>query len=144
MSEENVEAIRRATDAYNRGDIDAVLEELDPKIEWHPLLQVLLGGEATVYRGHEGVRELYRDFDEAFTELQAEQSEFRDLGEQVVAMGHFRGRGRESGASTETAIVWLVEFRHDKAVRIREYLDPAAALEAAGLRSRRCRRRMGG
>jgi ketosteroid isomerase-like protein len=133
MSQENVEAIRRATDAYNRGDIDAVLEELDPKIEWHPLLQVLLGGEATVYRGHEGVRELYRDFDEAFTELQAEQSEFRDLGEQVVATGHFRGRGRESGASTETAIVWLVEFRHDKAVRIREYLDPAEALEAAGL-----------
>jgi ketosteroid isomerase-like protein len=94
---------------------------------------VLLGGEATVYRGHEGVRELYRDLDEAFTELQAEQSKFRDLGEQVVAMGHFRGRGRESGASTETAIVWLVEFRHDKAVRIREYLDPAEALEAAGL-----------
>jgi hypothetical protein len=28
----------------------------------------------------------------------------------------------------------LVEFRHDKAVRIREYLDPAEALEAAGLR----------
>jgi ketosteroid isomerase-like protein len=98
------------------------------------LLQVLLGGEATVYRGHEGVRELYRDFDEAFTELQAEQSEFRDLGEQVVATGHLRGRGRESGASTETAIVWLVEFRHDKAVRIREYLDLAEALEAAGLR----------
>ena len=134
MSQENVEAIRRATDAYNRGDIDAVLEELDPEVEWHPLLQVLLGGEATVYRGHEGVRELYRDLDEAFTELQAEQSKFRDLGEQVVAMGHFRGRGRESGASTETAIVWLVEFRHDKAVRIREYLDPAEALEAAGLR----------
>ena len=99
-----MEAIRRASDAYNRGDIDAVLEELDPEVEWHPLLQVLLGGEATVYRGHEGVRELYRDLDEAFTELQAEQSKFRDLGEQVVAMGHFRGRGRESGASTETAI----------------------------------------
>jgi uncharacterized protein len=134
MSQENVEAIRRATDAYNRGDIDAVLAELDPEIEWHPLLQVLLGGEATVYRGHEGVRELYRDLDDAFTELEAEQSEFRDLGEQVVAIGHFRGRGQESGASTETAIVWLVAFKNGKAVRIREYLDPAEALEAAGLR----------
>jgi ketosteroid isomerase-like protein len=134
MSRENVEAIRRATDAYNRGDIDAVLAELDPEIEWHPLLQVLLGGEATVYRGHEGVRELYRDLDDAFTELEADQSEFRDLGEQVVAIGHFQGRGRESGASTETAIVWLVEFKNGKAVRIREYLDPAEALEAAELR----------
>jgi ketosteroid isomerase-like protein len=134
MSQENVEAIRRGTDAYNRGDIDATLEELDPEVEWRPLLQVLVGGEATVYRGHEGVRELFRDFDETFTELQAEQSEFRDLGEQVVAIGHIRARGRESGASTETAIVWLLEFRNGKAIRIREYLDPADALEAARLR----------
>jgi hypothetical protein len=46
-----------------------------------------------VYRRHEGVRELYRDLDDAFTELEADQSEFRDLGEQVVAIGHFQGRG---------------------------------------------------
>jgi ketosteroid isomerase-like protein len=134
MSEENVEAIRRAADAYNRGDVDAVLREIDPKVEWHPLLQVLLGGETTVYRGHERVRELYRDIDEAFTEAQAELSEIRDLGERVVAIGHLRGRGRESGAETETAIAWVVDFKDGKAVRIREYLDPAEALEVAGLR----------
>jgi uncharacterized protein len=133
MSQENVEAIRRATAAYNRGDIDALLEELDPEIEWHPALQVLLGGEATVYRGHEGVRNFIRDTGEAFTELQAEQSEFRDLGEQVVAIGHFGGRGRESGVRTETSYAWLVEFRNRKGVRVREYLDPNEALEAAGL-----------
>jgi ketosteroid isomerase-like protein len=133
MSEENVEAVRRGADAYNRGDIDALLDELDPEIEWHPLLQVLLGGEATVYRGHEGARELWRDLDEAFTEQEVEQSEVRDLGAQVIAIGHLRARGRESGATTETAIVWLVEFRNGKAVRVREYLDPTEALEAAGL-----------
>jgi ketosteroid isomerase-like protein len=134
MSQENVEVVRRAADAYSRGDIDAVLEDLDPEIEWHPLLQVLLGGEATVYRGHEGARALFRDLDEAFTESEAETSEVRDLGEQVIAIGHLRGRGRESGAKTETAIVWLVEFKNGKAIRVREYLDPKEALEAAGLR----------
>jgi ketosteroid isomerase-like protein len=133
MSQENVEAIRRATDAYNRGDIDGVLEECDPEIEWHPSFQMLLGGEATVYRGHEGVREVLQDTAEAFTELQAEQSEFRDLGDRVIAIGHFRGRGEESRARTETAIAWLVEFNNGKAVRLREYLDPNEALEAAGL-----------
>ena len=133
MSQENVEAIRRATDAYNRGDIDGVLEECDPEIEWHPSFQMLLGGEATVYRGHEGVREVLRDTAEAFTELQAEQSEFRDLGDRVIAIGHFQGRGKESGARTETAIAWLVEFNNGKAVRLREYLDPNEALEAAAL-----------
>ena|SRR5215208_1293556 len=134
MSEENLEAIRRATEAFNRRDIDAMLEEVHPEIEWQPAFQMLLGGEATVYRGHEGVRDFVRDTAEAFTDRQAEQSEFRDLGKQVVAIGHSRGRGRESGVRTETAMAWLVEFRDGKAVRIREYLDPADALEAAGLR----------
>lgn len=133
MSQENVAVVKRMADAYNRRDVEALLEELDPEIEWHPLLQVLLGGEATVYRGHEACREGVRDLDEAFADLQAEQSEVRDLGEQVVAIGHLRGRGRESGAQTETAIAWLVEFKDGKAVRVREYVDPEEALEAAGL-----------
>jgi ketosteroid isomerase-like protein len=133
MSQENVEAIRRAAEAFNRGDIDALLREVDPEVEWHPLLQVLLGGETTVYLGHERARELYRDIDEAFTDTQVELSEVRDLGERVVAIGHLRGRGRESGAETETAIAWLVDFQNGKAVRVHEYLDPNEALGAAGL-----------
>ena len=44
----------RGVEAYDLRDIDALLEDLDPDVEWHPVLQVLLGGEATVYRGHRG------------------------------------------------------------------------------------------
>jgi ketosteroid isomerase-like protein len=134
MSQETVEAFKRGVDAFNRGDIDAVLEELDPDIEWHPLFQVLFGGEATVYRGHEGYLEFQRETNEAFAEQpQIELSEVRDLGEQVIAIGRLRGRGRKSGAKTDTAIVWLIEERNGKAVRVHEYLDPKEALEAAGL-----------
>jgi ketosteroid isomerase-like protein len=134
MSQENVEMFRRGADAYNRRDVEALLNTVDPEVEWHPLLQVLLGGEATVYRGHEGVRELLLDFDEAFAELQADLTEVRDLGERVLAIGRLRGRGKESGVETESEIVWLVEFKDGKGVRVREYLDPEEALEAAGLR----------
>jgi ketosteroid isomerase-like protein len=137
MSQENVEAVRRAFDAFDRGDIEAVLEELDPEVEWHPLFQVLLGGEAAVYGGHEGFREFQRETNEAFAEqLQVELSELRDLGEQVIAIGRVRGRGRESGAQTETSVVWLIEARNGKAIRVHEYLDPKDALEAAGCGSR--------
>jgi uncharacterized protein len=133
MSQENVETFRRGADAYNRRDVEGLLATLDPEVEWHPLLQVLLGGTATVYRGHEGVRELLRDFDEAFAELQADLSEVRDLGERVLAIGHLRGRGKESGVETESEIVWLAELKNGKAIRVREYLDSEEALEAAGL-----------
>jgi ketosteroid isomerase-like protein len=133
MSEENVEIVRRVSEAYNRRDAGAMLAELHPEIEWHPWLQIQLGGGATVYRGHEGVRKGIRELEEAFSEIQAEQTEIRDLGERVVAIGHLRGRGKESGAITESAIAWIVEFRNGKVIRVREFLDPEKALAAAGL-----------
>ena len=136
MSKENVETVRRGFAAFNRGDIDALLEALDPDVEWHPLFQVLFGGrEATVYRGHEGYREFQRETNEAFAEQpQVELSEIRDLGEQLIAVGRLRARGRESGAQTDTSIVWLIEVMNGKAVRVHEDLDLKEALEAAGLR----------
>ena len=132
MSQENVEIVRRVADAYTGDDVGAMLGELHPEIEWQPWLQVQLG-EATVYRGHQGVREGIRDGEEAFSELLAEPSDFRDLGERVVAIGHLRACGKESGAITQSAIAWIVEFESGKVIRVREYLDPREALEAAGL-----------
>ena len=86
-----------------------------------------------MYRGHQGVRKGVRELEEAFSEIQAQQTEIRDLGERVVAIGYLRGRGTESGAITESAIAWIVEFKTDKVIRVREYLDPQKALEAVGL-----------
>jgi ketosteroid isomerase-like protein len=80
MSRENVEAFKRGLDAYNRRDLDALLEELDPDVEWHPALAVVLGGKQTVFRGHQGVRESIQEEDEALAEFQYEVSEIRDLG----------------------------------------------------------------
>ena len=110
-----------------------MLDTVHTEVEWHPLLPVLLGGEATVYRGHDGVRELMRELDESFPDLHSELSEIRDLGERVLAIGRLRGRGKQSGVVTETEIVWLADLKDGKGIRIREFLDPEQALEAAGL-----------
>jgi ketosteroid isomerase-like protein len=134
MSQENVEAYRRFLDAYNRRDVEAMLKELDAEVEYHPVLPMMLGGEATVYRGHEGVRRLFREVYDAFDEIHTEYSEVRDLGDRVVAIGRIRMRGKGSGAETESPAAVVIDFRHGKSIRIRTYLDPQEALEAAGLR----------
>ena len=133
MSEENVEAFKRATDALNRRDVEAMLDEAHPEVEWHSALVAPLEGEATVYRGHEGVRQLRRDVDEAFVELQVDYTDIRDLGDRVLAIGRASARGRESGAEIETAVGSVVDFEDGKGIRIWTYLDPTEALEAAGL-----------
>ena len=133
MSQENVEAAERAVDAFNRRDIDAYLEEIDPEVEYHVALQGMPGGAPEVYRGHDGVREQLRDLYESFSEFHLEISEIRDLGEQVVAIGQLRARGKESEAEVKSPIGYVVEFKNGKMIRLDDYFDPEEALEAAGL-----------
>jgi hypothetical protein len=89
-------AFRRGIDAYNRGEVEAVVQEHDPDVEWHPALLQLLGGEATVYRGHEGTREMMRDAAEAFAELHFEVLEIRDLGDRSSANATSAGVARQA------------------------------------------------
>jgi ketosteroid isomerase-like protein len=133
MSEENVEVFKRGLEAYNRRDLDAMLEMVDPEVEFHAVLQVALGGEAVVYRGYDGARDMVRDLDDTLAPLHIEISEIRDLDDVLVATGSLRGRGTESGVDIESPYGLVVEFRNGKAIRIRDYLDPKQALEAAGL-----------
>jgi ketosteroid isomerase-like protein len=133
MSEENVESFKRGTEAYNRGDVDALLEELDPEVEWHSALLIPFGGEATVSRGHDGVREVLGEVNEALAEIHLDYSDIRDLGERIVGIGRIRTRGKLSGAVTEMEFGTVTDMKNDKGIRIWTYLDPQDALEAAGL-----------
>ena len=133
MSDENVEAFKRFIAAFNRRDLEAILEEVDPNVEWRPASAVALGGEATVYRGHAGVPDALRDLYGSFTRLEIEISEYREAGEAVVGTGQINTRGKGSGAEVVSPFSALMEFKNAKAINIRSYLDPKDAIEAAGL-----------
>jgi ketosteroid isomerase-like protein len=133
MSQENVEAFNRAVDAFDRQDFEAMLEELDDAVEWYDAVPMMLGGKATVYRGHEGVRHLWRDLDDVFAERRVEFAEIREVGDQVLATGRLYARGKGSGAETESPYCVVCGFEKDKVIRVQTYLDPNKALEAAGL-----------
>jgi hypothetical protein len=45
MSQENLETLQRAQEAWNAEDQDAWLAELDPEAEWHTALQQALEGQ---------------------------------------------------------------------------------------------------
>ena len=99
---------RRLVDAYNSRQLEAQTELLfDPDIELVPLRAVL---EDTVYRGHNGIRQLARDIDESWSEAHIEIHELDVRGEQAVSTGRLRLRGRSSGALTEVtaAASWSV------------------------------------
>ena len=131
MSQANVESFERAFDAINRQDADALVSELDPEVEWHGAILMAMGGDRTVYRGHEGVREWLQDLHETLSEFHADYAEIRDLGDRTVAIGIIRARGTASEAEIESPHGVVAEFKDGKGIRIQTYLDPTEALEAA-------------
>ena len=75
----------------------------------------------------------------ALAEFQLEISEIRDLGARVLAIGLARIRGKASRVPAESPFCLLTESKGERGkdtrvTRLRTYLDPKEALEAAGLR----------
>lgn len=66
MSQQNVERFRRIPEAWNRRDLEAYLELLDPEIEWFPGATRVEGG---AYRGRQGIRQFWADIEATFDKL---------------------------------------------------------------------------
>ncbi len=132
MSQQNVDLVRRALEALERGDLEEMLSQIDSEAELHSA--IVGGAEGNAYRGHEGFRRWYADSYESFEELTNEWSEFRDLGDRVLAFGRVQARGRESGVELQSPMGWVWTVRRGKLVKAEGFLSRAAALEAAGLR----------
>ena len=130
MSQENVEAVERLYGAFNRRDMAAMLDLIDPEVEWVPVLAVL---EGDVYRGHEGFRSWVEALDPDWETFEVDYEELRDLGDRVLAFGHWRGRGRASGVEFGQPATWLYEIKDGRVVRLQTFTDRAEALETLGL-----------
>jgi ketosteroid isomerase-like protein len=133
MSEENVEIVRDATVAYNRGDLDACIEYWADDID-HRAVEGALDDRGPIH-GKDAVRAYLQDWIDTFDDLRAEPVELIDAGEdQVVAVVRFGGRAKLSGVETDLTFAVLYTIRDGKIARGREYWTREEALEAAGLR----------
>jgi len=133
MSQANVEIVKRVMDAHDRRDLDDFDEMTTPDFEWFPAMAVSLGTD--VYRGRKGIKDYFRDSSEAWDDLRdvRSASEFRDLGDSVLVLSRFAGRGRGSGVEVDAPLGIVFDLRGGKVSRIRAYLDHGDALRAAGL-----------
>jgi len=129
MSQENVELVYRAADAFNRHDLDASLALMDDDVQAFPLVAAMEGN----YDGHGGIRRWWKSLFDVFPDYTGEVVEVRDLRDMTVAAVILRGHGAGSDVPTED-MVWLVHrWRDGKCIWWRNFSSRDAALEAAGL-----------
>jgi ketosteroid isomerase-like protein len=130
MSRSNVTAAKRIYESRNRGDVDAVLAECDPDVEWHPHLATL-GGQPV--QGHDGVREYLASLQDEWECFRHEPQRFFDAGDKVVVFLQIYARGRASGVDVEVPVVHVLTFERGKCLVFVSYHDRAEALETAGI-----------
>src|SRR5687768_13187086 len=106
MRRKNVEIVRRAMAAWNEGDDDAALQGTSQAIVWK--LKGVFPGFKSEYRGHEGVREFWKEFREPWETINIEPLRFLELdANRVVVEVRFCAKGRESGVETEVVFAFL-------------------------------------
>ena len=127
MSEENVEVVREAWDAYSRGDYDRIAGFHDPHIV------VVTLEDGAVY-GNDAVLANYKRWNEAWERAETTLEEVIGHGDRVFVAVQFHGRGRASGVELKTRFYEVFMVRDGKVLRIDEYATRDEALEAAGLR----------
>ena len=131
MSEENVEIVRAALDAFTRGDIEASLAHFSDDTEFVAPPDVT--GSGRVWRGREGVSQGVGGFVGSWAEFHYEERALIDSGDEVLVEGWQRGRGKGSGIEVSESIYTVWTVRGEFVVRLRIFRERDLALEAAGL-----------
>jgi ketosteroid isomerase-like protein len=134
MSQENVEIVRKAAEAFNLHDADALTALSHRDMEFVSVLTAVEAGGAT-YRGPDAWEEYFAVMEETWDEWSLEVFDIFDAtDDRAVAVIRLVGTGRHSGARAGITAGLAYWFREGKIWRLHTYPDPAEALEAVGLR----------
>ena len=133
MSQQNVEVVRRVTEAILGRDEEAFVEGCRPDVQWEENTSVY-PGLRPVYVGHVGARRWFSEVTDPWSEMHAERADYLDgKGDCVVVDLTLSARGKASGVETTLRawfVVWLID---GKIARRQLFSDEEAAQRAAGL-----------
>jgi ketosteroid isomerase-like protein len=122
------EIVRRAHEALNAGDVEALVALCDEDFRLDMSDRVL---NPRVYDGHDGIRAFYAEVLDVWESFTWEPIELHELDNLVVAVLHSTGKGRSSGLELDrrSAMLWRVD--NEKALSLTFYREPDEAVATA-------------
>jgi ketosteroid isomerase-like protein len=126
VSEENVEVVRAAFEAWNAaGEPDFSIYH--PALVYHPRADE---PDPSPHIGREAFERLALGFQEAFSTAKFDVEELIDAADRVIASTVMRGRGSVSGADVTDAYVFVYKLRDGLIVEGWEYRTRQEALDS--------------
>jgi ketosteroid isomerase-like protein len=129
MSQENVEVVRQGFEAFERGQLDVMLDLFTDDVTTYRA-----DPDGATYHGKAGFLDATADWTEDFSEWRVLPQEFVDLGERVLVRVRQMAEGKSSGVRVEEDFWFLFEVSGTKVSKLSFYSRRADALQAAGLR----------
>ena len=131
MSEQdNIRVVQEAYAAFQRGDIQGVLDRLTDDAEWVTPGPPDVLPHAGSRRGHNEVEAFFTALGESEEVEMFEPREFIAQGDRVVALVNYRTRVKSTGRTAEDELVHIFTLRDGRIARFREYYDTTRAVEA--------------
>lgn len=112
MSEQDLQLAQEGYDAWNRGDLDWLLEHVTEDVEVRPLRDI--GEFAEVYRGREGWIEFWEVWHRVWEGVTIKVHRFEDMGDHGVLALLSLDRAAEDGEGESTAVSHWITFRDGK------------------------------
>src|SRR3954469_7206968 len=133
MSQENVEVVKAAYEAFAREGLDRWIEHFADDVDYRAVEGAI--DDWGPIKGTDALRAYFQDWIDMFDGFWMEPVELIDAGgDTVVTVERYGGRARVSGVETDQTEVEVFTIRDGKIARGREYATREEALEAAGLR----------
>jgi uncharacterized protein len=131
MSQADLDALRDGYEAFNRRDLDGLIEFFDADSSWIPSSSVWGAGGA--YHGHEGVAQLLADLERDWERFEALPREFREIDDLILVLGQVEAVAKGGGRQVASQTAWIWQMRDGKALLLQAYSDPEQALAALAL-----------
>jgi ketosteroid isomerase-like protein len=127
-----VEVVRRLFEAFERRDVEAALELLDPNVKFSSVT-AHVARDGRPYEGYAGIREYFTDALELWEELELVPLEYQAVIGVVVVIGEVRAR-TQTGEFT-APVVWTWKLRGERVLEGSIHSDLSRARDALGMTS---------
>jgi ketosteroid isomerase-like protein len=128
--QDNVQTIKEAYAAFERGDLPSILNLLSEDVQWYvpgPESIVPFAGQ---FQGVGGVSRFFVTLAEAETVEIFEPQEFVAQGDKVVVTGRYRGRIKANGQADDIEFVHIFTVRDGRITNYKQYNDTASTVAA--------------
>ena len=123
----SITVVRGFYETLLRGDLEGILDLLDPQVEWRAPESLPWGGG---FHGHDGFREFFGELFGQPVDSRREIREYLSAGDRVVVLLGLFGRRKGHEAEIEVPEVHIWTVRNGKILGLEAYFDTAMFLGA--------------